>query len=87
MNRTPVESSQITSIGYDAATKKLEIEFRSFKPGFSGSVYEYDNVPPETHAALISAESIGKQFGATIKGQFEYRRVADPKPLGEGVAA
>lgn len=87
MQRAPVTSSQITSIGYDAASKKLEIEFRSFKPGFSGSVYEYDNVPAETHAAMVGAESISKAFGASVKGKFEFRRVADPRALTSGEGA
>lgn len=74
MTRTPVQSSQIVAIGYDPATKQLEIEFKRFirpntppeqvKPN---SVYLYENITPEMHAALIGAESIGTYFGKFIK--------------------
>jgi len=83
MQRNPVTSSQIASIGYDAATKTLEIEFKNFKPGWSGSVYQYTDVPPEVHAALVGGESVGRAFKSTIKGVYEYKRVGEPKPIGE----
>lgn len=69
--RIPVTSSQIHAIGYSPVTKELDIEFKSFaKKGAEpkpNSVYRYQNVGPETHAALMSAESIGRLFGAGIK--------------------
>lgn len=75
MNRTPVKSSQIVSIGHDPATKTLEIEFPR------QSVYQYAGVSTEQAKALMDAESIGKHFGAHIKGKFEYQRMpAEPKP-------
>lgn len=83
MQRNPVTSSQLASVGYDAASKTLEIEFKSFKPGFSGSVYQYADVPPEAHAALIASESIGRAFKSQIKGVYEYKRVGEPQPIGE----
>lgn len=64
MNRTPVKSSNIRSVGYDAAAKRLAVEFSS------GTVYHYEDVPPEAHAALMSADSIGKHFGTAIRGKF-----------------
>jgi hypothetical protein len=69
ITRHPVTSSQIVSIGYDLPTKQLTIEFKPFKPkeGVPNSVYLYQNVEPETHAALIGAESIGRAFGQGIK--------------------
>lgn len=68
MNRTPVKSSNIKSVGYDASTQTLEVEFGS-------GVYQYQGVPPETHAKLMSAESAGKFVGAEIRGKFNARRV------------
>lgn len=64
MDRQPVTSSMISSVGYDAESKILEVEFKG------GAVYRYDGVSPETYRALMDAESIGKQFTATIKGQY-----------------
>lgn len=83
MQRNSVTSSQISSIGYDATSRTLEIEFKSFKPGFSGSVYQYSNVPPEAHAALVGSKSIGRAFKSQIKGVYEFKRVGEPQPIGE----
>jgi hypothetical protein len=62
MQRTPIKSSQIVSIGFDPETETMEIEFRG-----SGNVYRYSNVTPEIHADLVNAESIGKRFHAYIR--------------------
>lgn len=61
MERQKVESSQIESIGHDAETNKLEIEFKG------GSVYRYDFVDVDLFESLIHAKSIGKFFGEKIK--------------------
>ena len=61
MDRTPVSSTNIKAVGYDAASKTLAIEFHS------GKVYHYSDVEPEKHQALLAAPSIGKHFGAHIK--------------------
>lgn len=39
MQRVRVYSSTMASVGYDAASSKLQIEFTS------GSIYEYRNIP------------------------------------------
>lgn len=65
MQREKVDSSQIVSIGYEPATQKLEIEFKT------RSVYEYANVEPEVYADLIASESIGRFFGQKIKSNPE----------------
>ena len=39
MERIPVSSSNIASLGYDAATQTLQVEF------LSGSIYQYFDVP------------------------------------------
>jgi hypothetical protein len=70
MERKPVESSNIESVGYDKATKVLEVKFKS------GSVYQYTNVPPEKHKALVEADSVGGYFSANIKEHYSYKRVA-----------
>ena len=46
MNRKPVRSSNISSIGYDSESKTLEIEFHS------GGVYQYFNVPEKSRFRL-----------------------------------
>jgi hypothetical protein len=61
-----VESSQIESIGHDAATSTLAIRFKNWK-GEPTSVYHYANFTAADFAAFRDAESIGKHFGAHIK--------------------
>lgn len=70
MNRNPVTSSNIVSVGYDHATSTLEVEF------VGGAVYQYSQVPAETYVGLTQAESAGAYFAAEIKGKFEYRKVS-----------
>lgn len=66
---TPVESSQIHSIGHDASTSTLAIRFKS--KGGPGSLYHYANVTAEQFDAFMCAPSIGVHFGAHIKNAAE----------------
>lgn len=61
MDRLPVISSSIASIGYDESRHVLEIEF------LSGSVYRYFHVPTEVYAGLMAASSHGAYFNEAIK--------------------
>lgn len=69
MERTPVKSSQILSIGHDPEKQVLEIEFKG------GGVYHYTGVDAEKHAALVASDSIGKHFHANIRGQHQHRKL------------
>lgn len=64
----PVESSQIHSIGHDAATNTLAIRFKNYR-GEATSLYHYDNFTAADFAAFKGAESIGKHFGQYIKNE------------------
>lgn len=70
MNRQPVKSSNIKSVGYDATRRALEIEFQS------GQIHEYANVPPEKHQALIKAKSVGQFFHRAIRSKHKSKQVA-----------
>jgi hypothetical protein len=61
MERTPVSSSNIVSIGYDQSTQTLEVEF------MKGAVYQYSGVPSEEFEAFMGADSKGTHFHAHIK--------------------
>lgn len=61
MNRVPVESSNLSEVGYDPATKILEIAFTR------GGVYQYFAVPDSVHQDLMAATSIGRYFDLNIK--------------------
>ncbi|MEZ2297287.1 KTSC domain-containing protein [Variovorax sp. RCC_210] len=59
----PVNSSQLASIGYDAASKTLAATFTRGP----GTVYQYPNVDAKVYADLMAADSIGGYFGKHIK--------------------
>lgn len=69
MKREPVESSNLASIGYDAAKQILEIEFNH------GGIYQYFDVPEEEYEELMSANSNGSYFVHNIKDVYEYDRI------------
>ena len=61
MQRLPVRSSTIVSIGYATQERMPELEFRQ-----SGEAYQYFDVPPEDYAAFLAAESKGTyQFNSS----------------------
>lgn len=76
MQRLPVESSDIVSIGYDPADKILEVEFQG------GRVYHYRDVDADIYAQFMRADSYGTFFFAHINGRYRYEKVAT-----DGVAA
>lgn len=69
MNRTPVTSSNVVSVGYDPNTLTLEVEFKG------DSVYQYFDVPEAVYLALMQASSIGKFMHANIKNNYRYAKV------------
>ena len=60
----PVESSMIQAVGYDPKTHILEVVFNS------GQTYCYDDVPPEVHQELMTADSKGRYMRAAIIGMY-----------------
>lgn len=69
MDRESVSSSNILSIGYDAPSETLEIEFKTT------GVYQYLNVPQFMWERLMMADSVGKFFNAEIKNAFACVKV------------
>lgn len=82
MNRTPVDSSNIHSIGHDETG--LEVQFhridcsRMSKPPkgetiqagcncVGGNVYHYSGVPAHVHQAMMAAPSVGSHFTTQVK--------------------
>lgn len=62
MERVPIDSSMMLSVGCDAESGTLEIEFVDGRP------YRYFDVPPVTVQALREADSAGAYFNAAIRG-------------------
>ncbi|MCL2659166.1 MAG: KTSC domain-containing protein [Acidobacteriaceae bacterium] len=69
MERIPVSSSNISSVGYDADSQTLEIEFSH------GGVYQYSGVPQGVYEGMMSADSKGKYFHASINKIYPYSRL------------
>ena len=69
MDRVPVRSTNLGSVGYDPIEGTLEIEF------LNGRVYEYYRVPELIFSALVAAASPGEYFADHIKDRYRYRRL------------
>ena len=69
----PVDSSNIDSVGHDEETNVLRVWFAR------GGIYDYENVPHSLFDRLVSADSVGGEFHASIKkqpGLYPYKKVA-----------
>lgn len=66
--RNRIESSNITSIGYDSKNKILEIEFKH------GGIYQYFDVHDSIYDELLNADSPGKYFAKNIRNDNEYQK-------------
>jgi hypothetical protein len=55
MKWVEVESTAICALGYEAARRRLGIEFQEKR-----QVYVYDEVPPSEFKAFLAAESKGR---------------------------
>jgi hypothetical protein len=74
---TPVKSSNVFAIGYDAREQKLFVQFRdhgSDRTAKPGALYRYDNVPPKVWQRFQAARSKGKFLALHIKGTYWYMR-------------
>jgi hypothetical protein len=68
MKLTPVSSSMIQAVGYDAAAKELEVVF------CSGAVWRYKEVSRKVYKELLAADSKGSYMGACVIGVYpEYQ--------------
>ena len=85
MKRTPVESSDVKSIGFyayfdidtdgykfDMPSGTLEVEFHR------NGIYTYFDVTEADYNAVVHSESIGKALHAIVtKGGYAYSKVAN----------
>lgn len=69
MERVSVRSSNIRSVGFDAESETLEVEFTSV------SVYQYYGVPESVHKTFMTAKSHGSYFAKHIRDKYRYKRV------------
>ena len=70
MERYPVQSSTVSTVGYTVASSMLEIAF------LNGTIYEYYDVPRHVFDALRTASSVGRYLNAyVVKAGYRYRRI------------
>jgi len=68
IQRIPVSSSNISSVGYDIVSRVMEIEFHH------GAIFQYFGVPERVYEELMSSPAIGSYFMNEIKGKYENIR-------------
>ena len=79
MNRIPVTSSNLASVGYNTDAKILQVEFKS------GKKYIYYNVPEWIYQELIDPDSLlykgskGTFFSEVVKGKYKYEILEEVK--------
>jgi hypothetical protein len=71
MERQAVTSSSIASVGYDAPSSVLEVEF------LNGRLYQYLDVPQRVFEEFVEAESVGSYLNRHVKGSYQYLRLDD----------
>lgn len=69
VDRQSLDSRSLAAVGYDGMSRTLEVKF------VNGSVYRYFDVPAGVFAALLSAESAGRYFNASIRTRYRYTRL------------
>ena len=70
IERTPVSSSALRSVGYYEDSQTLEIEFTN------RAVYRYYDVPPDVYRELMAAESHGRYFHQHVRDKsYRYQKM------------
>jgi len=69
MDREPVRSSNICSVGYESETRTMEVEFHS------SGIYQYAGVPETVYQGFMRAASKGSYFHDQIKDRYPCRQV------------
>ncbi|MCY4038777.1 MAG: KTSC domain-containing protein [Hyphomicrobiales bacterium] len=70
MERYPVDSSEMISVGYDKSSQTLEIEFPR------NAAYRYANVPESVYNDFMRASSMEDFFDKKIRGVYAYSRIS-----------
>ncbi|MER9068914.1 KTSC domain-containing protein [Mesorhizobium sp. M0902] len=63
-------STAIRSIDYQPATRILSVWFVP-----SGNRYDYEDVPPQVHAAFRKSSSKGRFFNEHIRDRYKYHLI------------
>jgi len=68
MDRVPVSSSNLVSVGYCPESLTLEVEFNS-------GTYQYYDVPSDVFDELMASSSLGSYLHHNIKSSYSYAQV------------
>ena len=68
IERKPIGSSNIVSVGHCPVTNTLAVEFKG------GSVYHYHDVSADKHSELMDASSPGAHLSEHIKPNHSFTR-------------
>ena len=66
MRRRAVNSSVIQTLGYDAESRVLEVEFHT------GRVYQYFDIPLAVYDDLMAADSLGEFYNRQIRNEYRF---------------
>lgn len=66
---TPVASTMISSVGYDASESELYVRFQN------GVTWSYSDVPESVYDGLTGGGSAGAYFNNNVKNSFDGREV------------
>ena len=69
IDRRPVESTNLLSVGYDENTNFREIEFCGER------LYRYSDVPTVVYESPMRAPSKGSYFHDQIRDRYAYERI------------
>jgi len=68
MRRQSINSSAISSVGYDEQRSVLEVEFEG------GAIYDYFDVPPKVYNELLKAPSKGRFVSMRVRDRYPFVR-------------
>ena len=72
MKRARVASRVVHSVGYDAESSILEIEFHT------GDIYRFLMIPIALYEAFMGADSKGTYFREHIRDKYPFERTRGP---------
>lgn len=67
MQRFPINTAQVVSIGYDEDTEVLEIEFTGSK------IYQYDKVPESVFEELMTSKTVETVIQQNVNPRYAAR--------------
>ena len=79
IQRAPVASTNVASVGYSRHLRALEIEF------VRGAVYRFLNVPGKVYHEFLAAESKGHFIFENLRGKYEFVRIRSRRSEGRAL--